>query len=110
MVENGEEVFEFLIKESNEKTKMKNINHISRPNFHGLTIKDPQTFLFEFEVVCRTYDYTLDARKLKLFPSSLKCSYLICFMSLEGNIMEYYYIIGSDGTNLLREIQAVLKG
>jgi len=28
--------------------------------------------LFEFVVICKTYDYTIDEQKLKLFPSTLK--------------------------------------
>lgn len=34
--------------------------------------EDPKTFLFELEVLCRTYDYLLDPQKLKLFPATLK--------------------------------------
>lgn len=63
---------------------MKNTIPISLPTFHGLTIKYPYTFLFEF----RTYDYLIDAQKLKLFPSTLKDSTLRWFMGLEGNILE----------------------
>lgn len=28
------------------------------PNFHGLTSKDPDAFLFEFDFLFRGYDYT----------------------------------------------------
>jgi len=28
------------------------------PTFHGMTLEDPDTFLFEFDVLCRGYDYT----------------------------------------------------
>jgi hypothetical protein len=38
--------------------------------------------LYEFAVVCRTYDYTADEKKLKLFPSTLKDLTLRWFMSL----------------------------
>jgi hypothetical protein len=79
------EIFEFPIRESNGETKMKNINPSSLPHFHGLVSEDPDTFLFEFVVICRTYDYTTDEHKLKLFPSTLKDSTLRWFMSLEGN-------------------------
>jgi hypothetical protein len=48
-------------------------------------LEDPDTFLFEFEVVCKTYDYAFDAQKLNIFPSTLKESTLRWFMSLEGN-------------------------
>lgn len=51
---------------------MKSISPSTLPHFHGLTIEDPNTFLFEFVVFCRTYDYAEDEQKLKLFPSTLK--------------------------------------
>jgi hypothetical protein len=79
------EIFEFPIWESNGETKMKNINPSSLPHFHGLVYEDPDTFLFEFAVICRTYDYTTNEQKLKIFPSTLKDSSLRWFMSLEGN-------------------------
>ena len=34
------------------------LQHI--PTFHGLTSEDPDAFLFEFDVLCRGYDYTTD--------------------------------------------------
>ena len=46
------------------------LQHI--PTFHGLTSEDPDAFLFEFDVLCRGYDYTTNAQKLKLFPYTLK--------------------------------------
>ena len=46
------------------------LRHI--PTFHGLASEDPDAFLFEFDVLCRGYDYTIDTQKLKLFPSTLK--------------------------------------
>ncbi len=61
---------------------MKNISPYVLPNFHGLRNEDPETFLFEFEVVCRTYDYLEDAQKLKLIPSTLKGVALKWFMGL----------------------------
>lgn len=51
---------------------MKNISPSTLPHFHGLNSEDPDTFLFEFALICRTYDYTFDDQKLKLFPSTLK--------------------------------------
>lgn len=64
---------------------MKNINLTALPNFHSLPTEDPDNFLFEFEVVCRTYDYLIYAQKLNLFPSTLKDSTLRWFMSLQAN-------------------------
>ena len=51
-------------------------------NFHGLWTEYPETFLFEFEVLCRSYDYLQDSKKLKLFPATLKDATLKCFMGL----------------------------
>ena len=50
----------FPIRETNGEMKMKNISLSALPHFHGLTTEDPDTFLFEFVVLCRTYDYTED--------------------------------------------------
>lgn len=41
-------------------------------------------FLFEFDVLCRGYDYTTDPKNLKLFPSTLKGVDLRWFMGLGG--------------------------
>ena len=59
---------------------MKNISPSILPNFHGLRNGDPKTFLFEFEVLYRSYDYLLDTQKLKLFPATLKDATLKWFM------------------------------
>lgn len=60
------------------------------PTFHGLTPEDPDAFLFEFDVVCRGYDYTIDSQKLKLFPSTLKGAALCWFMGLgRGTINDW---------------------
>jgi hypothetical protein len=83
---NGERVEgTFPIRETNGDTKMKNISPSALPHFHGLTTEDPDTFLFEFVVICRTYDYAEDEKKLKLFPSTLKDAALRWFMGLPGN-------------------------
>ena len=54
------------------------------PSFHGLPSKDPNTFLFEFDIFCRGYDYIADAQKLKIFPATLKGTTLRWFMGLGG--------------------------
>ena len=64
---------------------MKNISPSPLPHVHGLTTEDLDTFMFEFVVLCRTYDYTEDEQKLKLFPSTLKDAALRWFMGLPGN-------------------------
>ena len=49
--------FEFPIKDLGGVTQMHIIPPSSLPNFNGLTNEDPDTFLFEFEILCRGYDY-----------------------------------------------------
>jgi hypothetical protein len=79
---NGDNSFGFPIVNEDSRATMKNISPSVLPNFHGLRTEDPETFLFEFEVVCRTYDYLDDSQKLKLFPSTLKDQALKWFMGL----------------------------
>jgi hypothetical protein len=54
----------------------------SLPRFRGMLIEDPDLFLFEFDILCRSYNYTNNAQKLKLFPATLKDLALRWFMSL----------------------------
>lgn len=63
-------------------TPMKNIPLSALPNFHGLSSEDPDEFLFEFDILCRSYDYISPNQKLKLFPATLKGNTLRWFMSL----------------------------
>ena len=58
--------FEFPISDIRGESPMKNIPLSALPSFQGMTIEDPDTFLFEFNVLCRSYDYTSDAQKMKL--------------------------------------------
>jgi len=60
----------------------------SLPNFHGLDNEDPNTFLFEFEVLCRGYDYCTNDQRLKVFPLTLKGVALQWFISLGGNCIK----------------------
>lgn len=64
---------------------MKYISLPILPTFHGKTLEDPDQFLFEFKVLCQTYDYTCNYQKLKLFPSTMKESALRWFMGLNAN-------------------------
>ena len=64
--------FGFPIFDEDTIATMKNIAPSILPNFHGLRSEDPEIFLFEFEVLCRSYDYLFDTQKLKLFPTTLK--------------------------------------
>ena len=61
---------------------MKNIPMASLPLFYGKSSEDPDSFLFEFDILCRSYNYYEDAHKLKLFPTILKDVALRWFMSL----------------------------
>ena len=61
---------------------MKNIPASALPHFHGMSYEDPDSFLFEFDILCSSYNYILDAQKLKLFPATLKESALRWFMGL----------------------------
>jgi hypothetical protein len=61
---------------------MKNIPLSTLPTFYGKNNEYPDTFLFEFDILCRTYNYIQDAQKLKLFPATLKDSALRWFMGL----------------------------
>lgn len=74
----------FPIKETNGEAKMQNISPTSLPKFRGLISEDPDTFMFEFSIVYRTYDYAFDDQKMKLFPSTLKDATLRWFINLLG--------------------------
>ncbi len=64
---------------------MKPIPLQSIPNFHGMIMEDLDAFLFEFDVICKGYDYTTDPQKLKLFPSNLKGAAFRWFMGVGGH-------------------------
>lgn len=54
-------LIEFPIGDIRGDTPMKPIPLTTLPNFHGLSSKDKDTFLFEFDIVCRGYDYISNA-------------------------------------------------
>ena len=56
-------LIEFPIGHIRGDAPMKPILLTTLPNFHHLSSKDLDTFLFEFDVVCRGYDYITDAQK-----------------------------------------------
>ena len=64
---------------------MKNIPHLALLIFYGMSSDDPKTFLFEFYVLCISYDYITDQQKMKIFPSTLKNQELMWFMGLGGD-------------------------
>jgi hypothetical protein len=70
--------------------KMKNIPPSILPNFFGLSTEDPDAFMFEFDIVCRTYGYTNDAQKLRLFPATWKGYALKWFMGLGEATIIYW--------------------
>ena len=63
---------QFPIQQPAGVAPMKNISPSVLPHFHGRAVEDPDEFLFEFDILCRSYDYVTDAQKLKLFPTTLK--------------------------------------
>ena len=63
---------------------MKNISPSVLPHFYGKAAEDPNEIIFEFDILCRSYDYTTSTQKLKLFPATLKDNALCWFMSLGG--------------------------
>jgi hypothetical protein len=51
---------EFPIRTMPGNYPMKNIPLSALPNFHGLSSKDTDEFLFEFDILCRSYNYVSD--------------------------------------------------
>ena len=67
-----EATFGFPILDTVLDVNLKNIPPSSLPTFYGKSNEDLDTFLFEFDILCRSYNYLQDAHKLKLFPATLK--------------------------------------
>ena len=59
---------------------MKNIPPSILPNFYGTSTEDLDSFIFEFDVLYRTYGYTDDTQKFRLFPATLNGATLKWFM------------------------------
>ena len=83
--DNEEDPFGFPIQETDVNVQMKNIPPFVLPNFKGMRSENPETFLFEFEIICRSYGYSLHIQKLNLFPTTLKDKSLRWFMTLGTN-------------------------
>jgi hypothetical protein len=77
-------MIEFPIVDTHGGAPMNPISLSSLPNFHGITTEDPDAFLFEFDVLCQSYDYTTNLQKMKLFMATLKGESLRWFMGLGG--------------------------
>lgn len=65
-------IIEFPIGDLGTGAPTKPIPLVALRSFHGLVSEDPDTFLFEFDIVCWGYDYMTDAQKLKIFLAMLK--------------------------------------
>jgi len=78
--QNQTSTLEYPIVDPVANAPMKAIPLQNIPSFHGMTLEDPNAFLFEFVVLCKGYDYTTNLQKLKLFPSTLKGAVLWWFM------------------------------
>jgi len=76
---------EFFIVDTLGGAPMKYISLSSLPKFHGITTEYPYALFFKFYVLFRSYDYTTDLQKLKLFPATLKGASLRWFMGLGGD-------------------------
>ena len=61
------------------------------PHFHGKSTEDPDEFLFEFDILCKSYDYTSSEKKPKLFPSTLKDNFLRWFMCLGSETVRTWH-------------------
>ena len=72
--------FGFPILDLIQYVNMNNIPLSSLPVFYGKSIEDPNTYLFEFDVLCRSYNYLHDSHKLKLFHVTLKDAALRWFI------------------------------
>jgi len=78
----GQATFGFHSLDLAQNVNMKNIPPSILSNFKGTIIEDLDAFLFEFDILCKSYNYVDDAKKLKLFTSTLKYYALIWFMGL----------------------------
>ena len=59
--ENTDSTFGFPILDLAPNVNMKNIPPYVLPNFYGKNTEDPNNFLFEFGILCRSYKYITDA-------------------------------------------------
>ena len=59
--------------------------------FYGKVAEDLDEFVFEFDILYRNYDYTTNAQKLKISPTTLKDNALRWFMSLGGETVTNWH-------------------
>jgi hypothetical protein len=81
----GTDNFGFPVLDISRNIIMTNIPLSSLPTFRGMSTEDLDLFLFEFDILCRSYNYSDDAQKFNLFPATMKDSALRWFMSLGEN-------------------------
>lgn len=96
----------FPIREIYGESNMNKINPFVLPHFCRLTTEDLDTFMFEFSIVWKNYDYTIDDQRLKIFPSTLNDATIHWFNSLER---ETYYFIGVDVVRFKYQILGLLQ-
>lgn len=65
-------MFGFPVLNITKNVTMNNIPLSSLPDFNGMSSEDLDSFLFVFDMLCRSYTYTDNAQKLKLFLATLK--------------------------------------
>ena len=56
---------QFPIQQPEGISPMKNISPLDLPSFHGKATEYPDELLFEFDILCHSYDYTSSEKKLK---------------------------------------------
>ena len=83
--DNEEDLIGFPIQDMDISVPMNNIPPYFLPNFHGMRTENSETFLFEFEILFRSYGYLSHTKIMRLFPSTFKDRALKWFMSLGTN-------------------------
>jgi hypothetical protein len=77
------------ILDTTPNVNMKNIPLSALPTFYSKRSEDLDTFLFDFNILCRSYNYLQYSHTLKLFPVTLKDSTLRWFMGLGESSIRY---------------------
>jgi len=85
----GETTFSFPILDQAPNFTMKIIPPLVFLNFKVMHTKDPISFLFDFDILCRGYNYINDSQKLKMFMATLKYSSIRWFMALRESTIRY---------------------
>ena len=98
--------FGFPILVTIQDVTMKSIPPSSLPNFYGKNNEDLDTFFFEFDILCRSYNYLQDSHKLKIFLATLKDSALRWFMGLGKSTIRTW---DDMKTSFLRKYQEYCK-